>query len=88
MRCTTLDLPEVRPLARRKVEEAGVEDRVDDEWRSNAFGLMMPRNMLIGTRGRSDFAGADFDAWARKAGFRETRIMPLAGPTSASLPYK
>lgn len=144
MRCVTLDLPAVAPLARQHVEEAGVDDRVhtgtldfwvdpfpgadvitmgnvlhdwdlagkktligkafdalgeggvlivieniiDDARRENAFGLLMSLNMLIETRGGFDFTGADFDAWAREAGFRQTRLMPLAGPTSAALAFK
>lgn len=144
MRCTTLDLPEVEPLARERVEDAGladcfqpgsldfwsdpfpesdvitmgnirhdwgldgkrtligkayralnengvlivIENIIDDERCENTFGLLMSLNMLIETRQGFDFTGADFEAWARNAGFRETRLIALAGPTSAALAYK
>jgi len=55
---------------------------IDDDRRQNAFGLLMSLNMLIETRGGFDYTGADCQAWMREAGFRETRVMPLAGPDS------
>lgn len=144
MHCISTDLPVVEPIARQRIREAGLEDRVearsldfweqdfpaadvitmgnilhdwglpekeallgkaykalndggalivienviDDDRRENAFGLLMSLNMLIETRHGFDFTGADFDAWARKAGFSRTEVMPLAGPTSAAIAYK
>ncbi len=55
---------------------------IDDERRSNAFGLLMSLNMLIETRGGFDYTGADCAGWMREAGFRETRVEPLSGPDS------
>lgn len=55
---------------------------IDDERRQNAFGLLMSLNMLIETPGGFDYTGADCRAWMRDAGFRETRVAPLAGPES------
>jgi len=58
------------------------EALIDDERRSNAFGLLMSLNMLIETRGGFDYSGADCAAWLREAGFRETRVEHLSGPDS------
>lgn len=58
------------------------EALIDDERRSNAFGLLMSLNMLIETQGGFDYTGADCCDWMRKAGFRETRVAHLAGPNS------
>lgn len=58
------------------------ETIIDDERRSNAFGLMMSLNMLIETPGGFDFTGADCCGWMREAGFTETRVEHLIGPDS------
>ena len=55
---------------------------IDDDRRANAFGLLMSLNMLIETPGGFDYTGADCERWLHKAGFRETRVEALAGPTS------
>jgi hypothetical protein len=55
---------------------------IDDERRSNAFGLLMSLNMLIETRGGFDYTGADCAAWMREAGFKQTRVEQLSGPDS------
>lgn len=55
---------------------------IDDERRTNAFGLLMSLNMLIETRGGFDYTGADCAAWMREAGFRDTRVEHLSGPDS------
>ena len=56
------------------------EALIDDDRRVNATGLLMSLNMLIETPGGFDFTGADCQGWMRDAGFRETRVEPLAGP--------
>ena len=48
---------------------------------------MMSLDMLIQTGGGFDFTGADFAAWCRQVGFREVKILPLAGPGSAGIAY-
>lgn len=144
MRCVSLDLPQVTPIATANLEKMGVADRVlaqtgnffeddlpkadvitmgnilhdwgmkekmvllkkaydalpaggalvviealiDDERRQNAFGLMMSLNMLIETAEGFDFSVADFSEWAREAGFRDIRMMPLTGPSSAAIAVK
>ena len=55
---------------------------IDDERRSNAFGLLMSLNMLIETPGGFDFTGADCRAWMAEAGFRDSYVEPLVGPDS------
>jgi precorrin-6B methylase 2 len=55
---------------------------IDDERRSNAFGLLMSLNMLIETPGGFDYTGADCRAWMQETGFRESYVEPLAGADS------
>jgi hypothetical protein len=55
---------------------------IDDERKSNAFGLLMSLNMLIETRGGFDYTGADCTAWMREAGFKQMRVEHLSGPDS------
>ena len=65
-----------------------IENIIDNERRENAFGLMMSLNMLIETTEGYDFTLADFEEWARDAGFTETFAMKLTGPTSAVIAVK
>ena len=65
-----------------------IENVIDDARRVNASGLLMSLNMLIELPGGFDYTGAQFDAWARGAGFARTEVLPLAGPTSAAIAYK
>ena len=55
---------------------------IDDERRSNAFGLLMSLNMLIETPGGFDYTGAQCREWMKRAGFADVRIEPLVGPDS------
>jgi hypothetical protein len=61
---------------------------IDDERRTHLPGLLMSLNMLIETRGGFDFTGTDCIGWMREAGFRDTRVTPLAGPSSAVVATK
>lgn len=144
MKCTSLDLPMVTPVAKEIVERFGLADRVeiaegdffsdplpsvdvitmgnilhdwgkadkqmlikkaydslpdggslvviesiiDDDRRQNIFGLMMSLNMLIETEEGYDFSGADFKELSLAAGFKETFVMPLMGPSSAAIAVK
>jgi precorrin-6B methylase 2 len=65
-----------------------IENIIDDDRRTNAFGLLMSLNMLIEVPGGFDYTGAQFDQWARNAGFARTEVHHLAGPTSAAVAYK
>ena len=55
---------------------------IDDERRTNAFGLLMSLNMLIETAGGFDYTGADCAAWMREEGFRKAYVEPLVGHDS------
>ena len=55
---------------------------IDDERRSNTFGLLDSLNMLIQTPGGVGYTGADCRAWMQEAGFRESYVEHLAGPDS------
>lgn len=61
---------------------------IDDERRSNAFGLLMSLNMLIETRGGFDYTGADCVTWMREAGFKQIRVEHLSGPDSMVIGIK
>jgi len=65
-----------------------IENIIDSDRKSNVFGLLMSLNMLIETHEGFDFTAADHDKWCREAGFSRTELMPLAGPTSATIAYK
>ena len=65
-----------------------IENIIDDERCENAFGLMMSLNMLIETANGYDFTANDFAIWAKNAGFTETHVMQLTGPTSAAIAIK
>ncbi|ATQ66849.1 MULTISPECIES: methyltransferase [Methylosinus] len=64
------------------------EALIDDERRTNAFGLLMSLNMLIETPGGFDYTGADCQGWMREAGFAETRVEHLLGPDSMVIGVK
>ena len=55
---------------------------IDDERRSNAFGLLMSLNMLIETSGGFDYTGDDCRTWMQDTGFRESYVEHLVGPDS------
>jgi hypothetical protein len=64
------------------------EALIDDERRTNAFGLLMSLNMLIETPGGFDYTGADCIGWMREAGFQQTRVEYLTGPDSMVIGIK
>lgn len=65
-----------------------IEHLIDDERRTNAFGLMMSLHMLIEFGDAFDFTGADFWSWCQEAGFKRYEVLHLAGPCSAAIAYK
>lgn len=65
-----------------------IENIIDDERTKNAFGLMMSLNMAIETDQGFDFSVSDFNEWSKIAGFSQTRVMPLTGPSSAIVAIK
>lgn len=83
------DLPTKQMLIRKAYDAlpAGgaviiYEAIIDDERKTNAFGLMMSLNMLIETPGGFDYTGADCQGWLKAAGFTSTRVEHLVGPDS------
>jgi SAM-dependent methyltransferase len=64
------------------------EALIDDDRKSNAFGLLMSLNMLIETHGGFDFTGADCRKWMKEAGFSRTRVEALAGPDGMVVGFK
>ncbi|MFT5108349.1 MAG: 2-polyprenyl-3-methyl-5-hydroxy-6-metoxy-1,4-benzoquinol methylase, partial [Pseudoalteromonas tetraodonis] len=61
---------------------------IDDQRRSNTFGLLMSLNMLIETPGGFDYTGADALGWVKEAGFREAKVVHLVGPDSMVVAVK
>lgn len=55
---------------------------IDDDRRTNTFGLLMSVNMLIETQEGFDYTGAECRAWLTDAGFRRSYLEPLVGPDS------
>ncbi len=58
------------------------ESIIDDDRRTNTFGLLMSLNMLIETQDGFDYTGADCRSWMADVGFRDTYVEPLVGPDS------
>lgn len=65
-----------------------IENVIDNERNTNAFGLMMSLNMLIETEEGFDYSFSDIESWAKEAGFKTISSMPLTGPTSAVIAIK
>jgi O-methyltransferase domain/Dimerisation domain len=55
---------------------------IDDERKSNVFGLLMSLNMLIETPGGFDYTIGACQGWMKEAGFASTRHEVLTGPYS------
>jgi hypothetical protein len=65
-----------------------IEALIDDARRENAFGLMMSLNMLVEFGDAFDYSGADFAGWCREVGFKDFKVIPLTGASSAAIAYK
>lgn len=55
---------------------------IDDDRRTNTFGLLMSVNMLIEPQEGFDYTGAECRSWMADIGFRESYVEPLVGPDS------
>lgn len=64
------------------------ESMIDDDRRSNAFGLLTSLHMLLESPGGFDYSGADCVGWMREAGFQGCGARPLDGPVSVVIGYK
>jgi hypothetical protein len=58
------------------------ESIIDDERRTNTFGMLMSVNMLIETQAGFDYTAADCRSWMAEVGFRTSYGEPLVGPDS------
>lgn len=65
-----------------------IENIIDDKREKHLFALLFSIIMLVETENGFDFTFADFDGWVKKAGFKKTKLMHLAGPTHAIIAYK
>jgi O-methyltransferase domain/Dimerisation domain len=65
-----------------------IENIIDSNRNQNLFGMLMSLNMLIENGDAFDYTPEDFEKWVKKAGFKRTEILPLAGPTSAAIAFK
>jgi O-methyltransferase len=58
------------------------ESVIDDDRRTNTFGMLMSVAMLLVTHAGFDYTGAQCRAWMAQVGFRDSYIEPLVGPDS------
>jgi hypothetical protein len=61
---------------------------IDDDRRTNAFGLLMSLLMLLETVGGANHTAADCRGWLEKVGFHTTYAEPLVGPDSMVIGIK
>jgi cyclopropane fatty-acyl-phospholipid synthase-like methyltransferase len=55
---------------------------IDDERRTNVFGLLMSLHMLLDSPGGFEYTGAQCRGWMQEAGFRTSYVEHLTGPHS------
>jgi hypothetical protein len=58
------------------------ESLIDDERRTNTFGLLLSVAMLLVTHDGFGYTGAQCRSWMSKIGFRNSYVQPLTGPDS------
>jgi O-methyltransferase domain/Dimerisation domain len=61
---------------------------IDDARCVEAHGLLSSLNMLIETKGGSEYTGAECMNWLQQAGFRETYVEPLGDVHTAVIGFK
>lgn len=64
------------------------DSMIDDDRRTNSFGMLMSLNMLIETEAGFDYTGADCRSWLAEVGFRDSYVEPLVGPDSMVVAVK
>ncbi|MDT0468953.1 methyltransferase [Streptomyces gibsoniae] len=64
------------------------ESMIDDDRRTNTFGLLTSLHMLLESPGGFDYTGADCMGWMTEAGFNECSAQPLDGPVSMVIGHK
>jgi len=89
------DLPTKRMLlekAHKALPDGGAvvvyESMIDDDRRTNTFGLLTSLHMLLESPGGFDYSGADCAGWMADAGFRDCAAEPLDGPVSVVIGHK
>jgi cyclopropane fatty-acyl-phospholipid synthase-like methyltransferase len=65
-----------------------IENFLDNDWRTNTFGLLMSLNLLIESDGGCCHTEEEFTQMLRQAGFRQVKFMPVNEHTSAAVAYK
>ncbi len=55
---------------------------IDDDRRTNTFGLLMSVAMLLVSHDGSDYTGAQCRSWLSDVGFRDSYVEQLGGPDS------
>lgn len=65
-----------------------IEAIIDDDRRTNTYGLFMSLSMAMEFGNAFDFTFAEFCDWCAQAGFRKFECLPLAGPSSAAIAWK
>ncbi|MBI2256161.1 MAG: methyltransferase [Proteobacteria bacterium] len=65
-----------------------IEHMIDNERRTNSFGLMLSLNMLIEFGDAFDYTAAEFEGWCREVGFTRFETIPLTPVASAAVAYK
>jgi ubiquinone/menaquinone biosynthesis C-methylase UbiE len=58
------------------------ESLIDDDRRTNTFGLLMSVAMLLVTHAGFDYTGAQCRSWLSDVGFRDSYVEQLVGPDS------
>lgn len=65
-----------------------IEHLIDNERRTNSFGLTMSLNMLIEFGDAFDYTAQEFEGWCRAVGFQRFETIPLTPVASAAIAYK
>jgi hypothetical protein len=77
---------ELLDKAHRALPDGGAlivyESLIDDDRRTNTFGLLMSVAMLLVTHDGFDYTGTQCRSWMAQVGFRDSYIEPLGGPDS------
>lgn len=65
-----------------------IEHLIDNERRTNAFGLMLSLNMLVEFGDAFDYTAQEFEGWCREVGFQRFATIQLTPVASAAIAYK
>lgn len=65
-----------------------IEHLIDNERRTNSFGLMISLTMLIEFGDAFDYTAQEFEGWCREVGFRRFETLSLSPVAGAVVAYK